>query len=200
MLTASGPVSKSHLPASTVRTSKCVENSTVTVYGGPDNDPSWNDATAYNCDPARGFHAGGTGSYDDPLSFATAAGEYEECEIIYSPYLKKYLRKDDQRAGCSIPHIDVWTGSSLKTNTATSRSSVKKLSHPTRGRVSSATRPRISMSSVGVYLSRNATHQYVHLRPKEKIADTLNSQASLGWFQVPCREGAKGPRCSKERS
>ncbi|KAJ4396870.1 hypothetical protein N0V93_001092 [Gnomoniopsis smithogilvyi] len=92
---------------------KYVENSTVTFYGGPDNDPPWNDATAYSCDPARGFHAGGTGSYDDPLSFATADGEYDECEIVYSPYVKKYLRRDDFCATCNAPHIDIWTGSSI---------------------------------------------------------------------------------------
>lgn len=90
-----------------------VENSTVTFYGGPDNDPPWNDATAYSCDPARGFHAGGTGTYDDPLSFATADGEYEECEIVYAPYVKKYLRRDDFCASCKAPHIDIWTGSSI---------------------------------------------------------------------------------------
>lgn len=88
-----------------------VKNSRVTFYGGPDNDPPWSDATAFSCDPSRGFHAGGTGAYDDPLSFATADGEYETCEIVYSPYVKKYLRKDDFCATCTVPQIDIWTGS-----------------------------------------------------------------------------------------
>lgn len=90
-----------------------VENSTVTFYGGPDNDPAWSNATAYVCDPSHGYHAGGTGSYDDPLSFAAAVGEYKKCEIVYSPYVKKYLRKDDTCASCKAPHIDIWTGSSI---------------------------------------------------------------------------------------
>lgn len=89
-----------------------VKNSTVTFYGGPDNDPPWSDATAFSCDPSRGFHAGGTGAYNDPLSFATADGEYETCEIVYSPYVKKYLRKDDFCATCKVPQIDIWAGSS----------------------------------------------------------------------------------------
>lgn len=88
-----------------------VKNSTVTFYGEPDNNPPWNDATAFSCDPSRGFHAGGTGSYDNPLSFATVDGEYDTCEIVYSPYVKKYLRKDDFCATCTAPQIDIWTGS-----------------------------------------------------------------------------------------
>lgn len=104
----------SALTVRTFATSKTAQlPSTAAFYGGPDNDPPWNDATAYNYDPSRGFHAGGTGSYEDPLSFATAAGEYKECEIVYSPYVKKYLRKDDFCASCLIPHIDIWTGSSI---------------------------------------------------------------------------------------
>lgn len=82
----------------------------------PDNDPP-GPATAYDC--GRGFQAGGTGTYADPLTFASAPGEFNQCEIIYDPYTKKYLRFEDFCAQCDtdwkasprINHIDLWTGS-----------------------------------------------------------------------------------------
>ncbi|ROW01510.1 hypothetical protein VSDG_02040 [Cytospora chrysosperma] len=88
----------------------------VTYYGAPDNDPP-GDATAYPCG-GRNYHAGGVGTYADPLSFATAPGEYDECEIVYLPYMKKYLRMEDYCQGCyedyesGTKHIDIWTGNS----------------------------------------------------------------------------------------
>ncbi len=42
-----------------------------TFYGWGDNDPP-GDGTAYNCG-GRNFHAGGVGTYDNPLTFATAS-------------------------------------------------------------------------------------------------------------------------------
>ncbi|KAK1909880.1 hypothetical protein P3342_008052 [Pyrenophora teres f. teres] len=89
---------------------------THTFYGYPDNDPA-GPATAYDC--GRGFKAGGTGTYTDPLTFASAPGEFTKCEVIYDPYTRKYLRFEDYCAQCTtdwsasprINHIDVWTGS-----------------------------------------------------------------------------------------
>jgi len=89
---------------------------THTFYGYPDNDPP-GPATAYDC--GRSFEAGGTGTYADPLTFASAPGEFDQCEIIYDPYTRKYLRFEDTCAQCTtdweasprINHIDVWTGS-----------------------------------------------------------------------------------------
>jgi hypothetical protein len=74
-------------------------------------------AIAYDC--GRGFKAGGTGTYTDPLTFASAPGEFNQCEVIYDPYLRKYLRFEDYCAQCTtdwaasprINHIDVWAGS-----------------------------------------------------------------------------------------
>lgn len=71
----------------------------MTFYGSPDNDPPGSVAIAHNC--GRGFKAGGTGTHDDPLTFASAPGEYKACEVIYSPYLKKYIRLEDDCAQCS---------------------------------------------------------------------------------------------------
>lgn len=72
----------------------------MTFYGSPDNDPPGSIATAHDCG-GRNYQAGGSGAYDDPLTFATSPDEYEVCEIIYSPYLKKYLRMEDDCAQCS---------------------------------------------------------------------------------------------------
>lgn len=92
-----------------------VSGATHTFYGWPDNDPPGN-GTAYDC--GRNYQAGGIGTYEDPLTFASAPGEFDICEIIYDPYTKKYLRMEDKCAQCAIDwesgvwHIDVWTGSS----------------------------------------------------------------------------------------
>jgi hypothetical protein len=71
----------------------------MTFYGSPDNDPAGSTAIAHDC--GRGYNAGGTGTYADPLTFASAPGEYKSCEIVYSPYLKKYIRLEDDCAQCS---------------------------------------------------------------------------------------------------
>ncbi|KAF1343798.1 hypothetical protein BDV97DRAFT_379829 [Delphinella strobiligena] len=98
--------------------SACYTESQVThtFYGWPDNDPPGN-GIAHDC--GRGYEAGGTGTYTDPLTFASAPGEFDWCEIIYDPYTEKYLRMEDSCAKCTtdwdddgIWHIDVWTGSS----------------------------------------------------------------------------------------
>lgn len=104
------------LAAFTTATCSTVSSVTHTFYGYPDNDPP-GPATAYDC--GRGYIAGGTGTYTDPLTFASAAGEFDSCEIIYDPYTKKYLRYEDYCAQCTTDwnggsgfyHIDVWTGS-----------------------------------------------------------------------------------------
>lgn len=91
-------------------------NVKVTFFGYPDNDPP-SGQIAYNC--GRGFTAGGSGTYDDPVTFASATnGIFTKCEIIYIPYLKKYGRFEDYCGQCGkdwtnqqLVHIDIWTGS-----------------------------------------------------------------------------------------
>ncbi|KAK5173040.1 uncharacterized protein LTR77_003162 [Saxophila tyrrhenica] len=96
--------------------SKVVKGVHRTFYSFPDNDPP-GPATAYDCGYGRGYTAGGTGTYDDPLTFATAPGEFKKCEIVWDPYVKKYLIHQDYCAQCvidyddGIKHIDLWNGS-----------------------------------------------------------------------------------------
>lgn len=83
----------------------------------PDNSPP-GAGIAYDC--GRGYTAGGDGSYSDPLTFATAPGEFNQCEIIWDPYTEKYLRFEDICSQCESDwdngqyHIDIWTGSATQ--------------------------------------------------------------------------------------
>ncbi|KAE8140357.1 hypothetical protein BDV38DRAFT_280353 [Aspergillus pseudotamarii] len=98
-----------------IRQSCHVQDVAHTFYGFPDNDPP-GCAIAYDC--GRGLTAGGVGTFNDPLTFASAPGEFQICEVIYDPYLRKYLRMEDFCDSCNrnwankVWHIDIWTGSS----------------------------------------------------------------------------------------
>lgn len=59
----------------------------VTFYGHRDNDPPPN-ATVYSCE-TKTCVARGAGTYSDPLTFASASGEFFSYEVILVPYLKK---------------------------------------------------------------------------------------------------------------
>jgi hypothetical protein len=43
----------------------------------------------------------GSGTYNDPVTIATAPGELNVCEIVYLPLLTKYGRYEDDCAQCS---------------------------------------------------------------------------------------------------
>ncbi|KAJ5462107.1 uncharacterized protein N7458_003659 [Penicillium daleae] len=91
-------------------------NFIITFYGYPDNSPPGPD-TAHNCG-GRNYKAGGSGTYNNPVTIATAPGELNVCEIVYLPLLTKYGRYEDDCAQCTTDykngqhHIDIWTGSS----------------------------------------------------------------------------------------
>jgi hypothetical protein len=80
----------------------------LTFYGYPDNDPP-SANTAYNCG-GRNYVAGGIGTYDDPLTMASAQGEFNRCETIYVPYLEKYVRCKSTSSQTPIPSNDKLTG------------------------------------------------------------------------------------------
>lgn len=71
----------------------------VTFYGWPDNSPP-GAGVAHNCG-GRNYKAGGIGTYDDPVTIATAPGELKTCEIVYLPFLTKYGRYEDDCEQCS---------------------------------------------------------------------------------------------------
>jgi len=73
------------------------ESSKITFYGEPDNSPPGCD-TAYDC--GNGFKAGGVGTFDNPLTFASSLDNFKKCEKVYFPYLKKYLIMQDDCVQC----------------------------------------------------------------------------------------------------
>jgi hypothetical protein len=101
------------------------QNFLVTLYGWPDNSPPGN-AIAY---PANGGYntihnvASGTGTYSDPITFATDQAELPIGTIVYYPYLHRYFIMEDDCVECDedwsgqgpdggpgLYHIDLWIG------------------------------------------------------------------------------------------
>lgn len=88
------------------------DNYYVTLYGWPDNSPPGGDI-AY---PQIHQSAGGTGTYDDPITFATDQDELAPGTIVYYPYLHRYFIMEDDCVECDQDwsngkaHIDLWVG------------------------------------------------------------------------------------------
>jgi hypothetical protein len=89
----------------------------VTFYGAYDNDPKGSTAIS---NPVIHQKAGGTGTYADPLTFAspTGSGEYPIGTKIYVPLAQKYFIREDTCAvswtapnGCgAVTHVDLYVG------------------------------------------------------------------------------------------
>lgn len=104
----------------------------ITLYGFPDNSPP-GDTIAF---PQIHDTAGGTGTFDDPVTFATDPRLFSPGQVIYVPYLSKYFIMEDlctgsgpggpalQGAGCvadfdnGLAHIDLWTGGTADSDVA----------------------------------------------------------------------------------
>jgi hypothetical protein len=69
----------------------------LSLYGWPDNTPP-SDQIAF---PQIHQVAGGIGTYDDPVTFATDSGEEPPGTIIYIPAYLKYAIMEDACADCS---------------------------------------------------------------------------------------------------
>ncbi|HXT94923.1 MAG TPA: hypothetical protein VN853_01395, partial [Polyangia bacterium] len=92
----------------------------LTFYGWPDNSPPGG-AIAYPQNggfPTVHDTAGGTGTYDDPITFATDKAELPVGTRLFAPVLEKYLIMEDDCAECDTDwsssrkwHIDVWMNS-----------------------------------------------------------------------------------------
>jgi len=96
--------SASNAAASTTR------NMLVTLYGWPDNSPP-GDGTAFGSG-----HAGGSGTYSNPVTFATDQHEFAPNTKVYYPYLHRYFIMQDECVECDSDwnngkyHIDLWIG------------------------------------------------------------------------------------------
>jgi hypothetical protein len=92
----------------------------MTLYGWPDNSPPGN-SIAYAQIHMNG--AGGTGTYADPITFATDSGEEAPGTIIYVPAFLKYGIMEDGCVACSSDwsngmkyHFDFWLNSDASAN------------------------------------------------------------------------------------
>jgi hypothetical protein len=93
----------------------------VTFYGWADNSPP-GDAIAYaKSDGYPTVHdvAGGTGTYADPITFATDKAELAPGTRVYLPFAQKYAIMEDDCVECDSDwkssqkrHIDIWMNSS----------------------------------------------------------------------------------------
>ena len=85
----------------------------VTLYGFPDNSPPGTDIAF----PQIHDQAGGTGTFDDPVTFATDQNEFAPGTIVYYGFLHRYFIMEDDCAECDQDfegsgtfHIDLWIG------------------------------------------------------------------------------------------
>lgn len=88
-------------------------NMEVTFYGWLDNSPPGNGIAYPQIHPV----ASGTGTFADPITFATDRNEIASGTIVYAPFLQKYFMMEDDCVECDadwntskLRHIDLWTG------------------------------------------------------------------------------------------
>ncbi|KAB1073231.1 hypothetical protein [Methylobacterium planeticum] len=91
----------------------------VTMYGWPDNDPP-GAGIAY---PNLHQKAGGIGTFEDPITFASDARDLAPGTKIYVPYLQKYFIMEDYCADAVASstdplHVDLWAGGSPSVDVA----------------------------------------------------------------------------------
>lgn len=89
----------------------------ITFYGSYDNDPQGSLGIS---DPVIHQEAGGVGTFEDPLTFASpdGTGAYAVGTKIYVPMVQKYFIKEDTCAtswtapnGCgAVSHVDLYVG------------------------------------------------------------------------------------------
>jgi len=97
----------------------------VTLYGWPDNSPPGGDIAYPKSDGNPTIHnsAGGTGTYSDPITYATDKSELAVGTKVYYSYLKRYFIMEDDCTECDedwtghgpdggpkFYHIDLWVG------------------------------------------------------------------------------------------
>ncbi|MFC0548538.1 discoidin domain-containing protein [Kutzneria chonburiensis] len=107
------------LLSSTTASAATTDQTFLTFYGWWDNTPPGGDISY----PQIHDTAGGVGSYDDPITFATDTGEYKAGTKVWVPRVRKYFIMEDSCEECSadwngkgpnggpkLHHIDLWLG------------------------------------------------------------------------------------------
>jgi hypothetical protein len=92
----------------------------VTFYGWADNSPPGGAIAYPKSDGYPTLHdaAGGTGTYADPITFATDKSEFPVGTVLYVPFIEKYVMMEDDCVECDSDwtsghkwHIDLWMNS-----------------------------------------------------------------------------------------
>lgn len=116
-----GPIA-SPSPSASGATSGSNQTAYVTFYAARDNDPAGSTAIAY---PGLHKQAGGTGTFSDPITFATSRSELAPGTKIYVPKLHKYFVMEDDCAECDSDwsqqkrHVDLYMGGSTQPGVVT---------------------------------------------------------------------------------
>ncbi|HEX6500691.1 MAG TPA: hypothetical protein VF054_16915 [Micromonosporaceae bacterium] len=104
-------------PSTSGATSGREQAAYVTFYAARDNDPPGSPAIAY---PDLHQQAGGTGTFADPITFATDKSEIAPGTKIYVPRLRKYFVMEDDCAECDSDwsngkwRVDLYMGGSTQ--------------------------------------------------------------------------------------
>ena len=108
-IAVSGILSGIHRP-SVVLASEMELSGRVTFYSAPDNNPPGSRKISFPGSSPRHARAGGTGTYEDPQTFASAYPKiYPAGTKIYVPRMQRYYVMEDL-CDCSHGeyHVDLW--------------------------------------------------------------------------------------------
>lgn len=80
----------------------------VSFYSARDNNPSGSRRIAFT--NVLHKQAGGTGTFEDPLTMAAGNGQMLLGTKVYVPFLQRYFILEDLCPDCANGHIQLWTG------------------------------------------------------------------------------------------
>jgi hypothetical protein len=80
----------------------------ITFYGARDNEPAGSRAIAFT--NVLHKQAGGTGTFQDPLTFAAGQGQFRLGTKIYVPDVRRYFILEDLCSGCDNGQVHLWAG------------------------------------------------------------------------------------------
>jgi 3D (Asp-Asp-Asp) domain-containing protein len=108
----------------------------VTFYAAADNDPPGSSDIAHP--NTRHSVAGGSGTYQDPLTLATDPREIRPGALVYYPPLQKYFVMEDDCAPCidewtatRNAHVDLWMSASVNPAVQTCEAALTPDNHDT---------------------------------------------------------------------
>jgi len=110
-------VALSVLGAPTAASAQSNVQAFMTLYGWADNSPPGPVIAHPGCPNGGHAAAGGTGTFSDPVTFATDVNELGWCQVIYVPYMKRYFIHEDECSECDnnwnnfhLYRFDMWAG------------------------------------------------------------------------------------------